>query len=102
ERPSLPVTRLTGEVVGEVQGDSLATLAGRAALALARSEIDSVVVFPSQATLAFGAGRMVVDSLRLETSAARLTARGGLGLVPGVSDTLRYAVVVDSLGGLRP
>lgn len=102
ERPRLPATRLTGEVVGDVHGDSLATLAGRAVLALARSSIDSVAVFPSQVALAFGGGRMVVDSLRLETSAGRLTARGALGLVPGVSDTLRYAVAVDSLGGLRP
>jgi len=35
------------------------------------------------------------------SSAAGLRARGALGLVPSVTDTLRFVATADSLGGLR-
>jgi translocation and assembly module TamB len=63
--------------------------------------IDSVRVYPSNAHVRFADGRVLVDSLRIRTSAATLTATGGIGLPKGWSDTLRYSLVVDSLGGLR-
>jgi translocation and assembly module TamB len=44
---------------------------------------------------------MYIDTLRVESVAATITAAGALGLSPGVSDSLQYRVVVDSLGGLR-
>ncbi|MBX6332546.1 MAG: translocation/assembly module TamB domain-containing protein, partial [Gemmatimonadaceae bacterium] len=102
ERPAIPVTRLTGTMTGTVRGDSIANLDGTATIALDRSRIDSLAVDPSAATLAFGGGRVRVDSLRLETSGGRIAAHGALGLSPRVSDTLHYVVTVDSLGGLRP
>lgn len=96
------VTHLNGSWRSDVHGDSLATLAGTLDLALDRSRADSVRIFPSVASLAFADGHMRVDSLRLETSAVTLTARGALGLTPISSDTLHYTLLVDTLGGLRP
>lgn len=101
-RPALPSTRLTGTLTADVSGDSLSDLAGTLDVALERSRVDTLRIQPSLARLAFSSGRLRVDSLRLETSAATLTAQGALGLVPGAVDTLRYAIAVDSLGGLRP
>ncbi len=100
-RSTLPSTRLTATFTGDVRGDSLANLAGTAVVAVERSSIDSVRVYPSAARLAFGGGKVLVDSLRLETSLATLRARGALGLAPGISDSLTYTVSVDSLGALR-
>jgi translocation and assembly module TamB len=100
--PSLPSTLLNGRFVTALRFDSLANMRGTLAAALGRSIVDSVRVFPSGALLRFADGRLTVDSLRLETTAALVTAQGGLGLVPGVDDSLRVSVVADSLGGLRP
>src|SRR3712207_1146797 len=77
-------------------------MVGTLGIELDRSRVDSVRVFPSGARLEFDGGRLRVDTLRLETSAALLTAVGGIGLHAAASDTLRYTVIVDSLGGLRP
>ncbi len=98
----LPAGSLTGNYEVNVSGDSLADLAGSANLAMERSEFDGVHVFSSRAHLRFADGRIHVDTLRLETSAATLRAYGALGLSEGVNDSLRYEVTVDSLGGLRP
>lgn len=102
ERPELPPTLLAGSYMMDVSGDSLANLDGRASVTLDSAHVDSLVVGQSSAALAFGAGRMRVDSLRIATSAANVEASGGLGLAAGVTDTLHYTVTVDSLGGLRP
>ena len=102
ERPELSQTRLTGSYTIDVSGDSLANLDGSATLSIDSARVDSIAVWRSSAALAFGAGHMRVDSLRIATSAASVEASGGLGLAAGVKDTLRYTVTVDSLGGLRP
>ena len=99
---TLPTTRLNVSYRGDLRGDSLANLVGALALDADRSRFDSLRVFPSLARLRFDAGRLALDTLYLETTAASVSAKGALGLVPGVSDTLRYWVLVDSLGGLRP
>jgi translocation and assembly module TamB len=102
ERGDLLPMRLNGRFDADLRGDSLPTLDGALSIELERSRVDSLLVNHSLATLAFGDGRMRVDSLDLSLSAGRVRASGALGLTPSVSDTLRYSVVVDSLGGLRP
>lgn len=102
ELPSLPSTLLNGRFVSALRFDSLANMRGTLAASLGRSVVDSIRVFPSGALLRFADGRLLVDSLRLETTAALVTARGGLGLHAGAVDSLRLTIVADSLGGLRP
>ncbi|MDE3214851.1 MAG: translocation/assembly module TamB domain-containing protein [Gemmatimonadota bacterium] len=99
---NVPAGSLNGSYDVDLTGDSLANLAGAASAALERSEFDGVHLFGSRARVRFDGGRVRVDTLRLETSAATVTASGGLGLQPGVVDTLNYDASVDSLGGLRP
>jgi translocation and assembly module TamB len=101
ERPSLPATRLTGVFGGDLRGDSLANLSGTLDVALERSMVDSVRIFPSTARLAFGGGTVRVDSLFVESSLASLTASGAFGLARGITDSLRYTIKIDSLGALR-
>ena len=100
-RPDLPATRLDARARPDLAGDSLATLAGALAIDIDRSDVDGTRVYPSRARLRFADGRVLVDTLRLETSAAQVVATGALGLRAGVVDSLAYVVTVDSLGGLR-
>ncbi len=98
---AMPQTQLNGEALPKLRGDSLATLDGTLAIDLGRSFVDSVRVYGGTARLRFGAGRMTVDSLALESVVASLTARGMLGISPEVRDSITFAVWADSLGGLR-
>ena len=100
---ALPRGWITGTYQLDVRGDTndIGTLRGRAATQIERSEFDGNRVFPSHAVFHFADGRAYVDTLRIESVAATITAQGALGLTPRVTDTLRYRVVVDSLGGLR-
>ena len=100
-RPDLPATRISARAAPDLVGDSLATLAGSLAIDVERSDIDGTRVYPSRARLRFADGRLLVDTLRLETAAAQLVAFGALGLHRGVVDSLAYEITVDSLGGLR-
>lgn len=102
DRDNVPSGSLTGNYTIDMRGDSLANLTGSASVSMERSEFDRVHVFASRARLQFGDGRMRVDSMRLETSAATVTADGALGLHAGIADSLRFDATVDSLGGLRP
>ncbi|HET7585785.1 MAG TPA: translocation/assembly module TamB domain-containing protein [Gemmatimonadaceae bacterium] len=104
DRPTLPGTRITGDVAGVLRGDSLGDLAGQLAVVLDRSYVDSLLIYPSTAGLSVENGRAVVDSLRLETAAATLTATGSLGLVrhAGTADTLHYLVAVPDVAVLAP
>jgi translocation and assembly module TamB len=101
-RADLLTSRITGQYRADLSGDSLANLDGTLAVDLDRSTVGGVRIFPSTARLAFGDGRVRVDTLRLETTAATVTASGTLSLGPRRPDSLRYTLVVDSLGGLRP
>ncbi len=104
DRPTLPATRLTGTFAGVLRGDSLADLDGRLALALDPSSVDSLAIYPSAAGFRVAGGRAVVDSLRLETAAATLTATGSLGLVRDsvAADTIHYLLAVPDLAALAP
>ena len=92
---------ITGRYELALRGDSLANLDGTAAVEIARADVDGLRFFPSTARLRFAERRVFVDSLRVETTAATVLARGALGLPHGVSDSLRFRIFMDSLGGLR-
>lgn len=98
---TLPRTSLNGRAELDVRGDSLANLAGRVDALLDRSLADGVRVFPSHASMRFANAMVTIDSLRIETAAAVVRAMGGFGLAATTSDSLRFAVRIDSLGGLR-
>jgi translocation and assembly module TamB len=98
-----PTTRLAGRFEVDARGSAPADLAGSLALALDRSTIAGARVYDGVARLRFDAGRLLVDTLGVESTAGELAASGALGLGPGgAADTLRVVARVDSLGGLRP
>lgn len=99
---SMAAGSITGNYDLNLGGDSLADLEGTAGLTLERSEFDRVHIFSTRVWLRFADGRMHVDTLDMQTSAANMKAHGALGLRAGIFDTLAYSVIVDSLGGLRP
>ena len=97
-----PQTNLTGVAEVDLVGDSLANYRGSLDLQLERSLIDSIRVYAgARALLRFGDGRLGVDTLHVETALASIAAKGALGVVPGVSDSLAFSVTADSLGALR-
>lgn len=99
--PRLPRTTLALRNQLDLDGTGLADLAGTIRADLGRSEIGGVRAYGGAFGLRFAAGRLGVDTLRLETAAGQVAASGGLGLTSGARDSLRLAVTVDSLGGLR-
>jgi translocation and assembly module TamB len=101
ERKTIRPGTVSGHYNIDVVGETPAKLVGSADVTLERTIFDSVRVYESQAHVRFGGGKMTVDSLRLRTAAATITATGGIGLPKGTSDTLSFKVMVDSLGGLR-
>lgn len=102
-RERIPDGFLTGSYQLDIRGDTndLGTLTGVASALLERSELAGIRVFPSRVRARFADGRMMVDTLRIESTAARVDASGVLGLTQAASDSLHYLVSIDSLGGLR-
>jgi translocation and assembly module TamB len=100
-RADAPTGAINGRYEVDLVGDSLATLTGSSSIALDRSVFDGLRVYSSNARLRFGSGRVLVDTLRVETMAANIVAGGALGLPGGPRDSLSFRVYVDSLGGLR-
>jgi translocation and assembly module TamB len=98
---ALPATSLSAEGSVNAVGAGAADLGGSLALTLQRSVVDGTRLFGGAARLAFRDGRVEVDTLDVESTAARLTAAGALGLTAARADSLRVRVVADSLGGLR-
>jgi translocation and assembly module TamB len=103
DRANVPTGFVTGDYQFAVRGDTndLGTLVGSAAMQVERAELDGIRVFPSRAHARFADRRMYVDTMRVESVAATLTATGAIGLAERTPDTLSYTVSVDSLGGLR-
>src|SRR6185437_1177776 len=97
-----PVAPLSGHYDVDVSGASARSLRGSADLSIERTRLDSILVYPSHASVRFADGRMLVDSLRLHTKPAMIVASGGIGLPGGRADSLRYTISIDSLGGFRP
>lgn len=98
-----PAGFLTGTYQLDVRGDTndLGTLRGSASAFIERSEIAGARVFPSRVRARFADGRVFLDTLRIESTAARIEGSGALGLTDRVRDSVRYVLTVDSLGGLR-
>ncbi|MBI3792976.1 MAG: translocation/assembly module TamB [Gemmatimonadetes bacterium] len=101
QRRSVPSTSLFGSFVLDVSGDSLANLAGTAAVDAGRGLVEGSRLYSLRASLAMADGRLRVDTVRAEGAALSLSAGGGLGLVSGQSDSLRILAFADSLGGFR-
>jgi translocation and assembly module TamB len=103
ELPNVPKGWMTGTYQIDVRYDTtdMGTLVGSAATQIERAEIDSNRIFASRFRARFSDRRMYLDTLRVESVAATLTAAGTLGLAERTDDSLQYQVVVDSLGGLR-
>ncbi len=100
-RAGAPTGPLTARATLDLEGDSIGDLAGSAVAELERSLVDGFRVVAAQVTLRFVGGEMLVDSLDADWALGSLRVVGGLGLVAAVSDTLRLAAALDSLGGLR-
>lgn len=66
------------------------------------SRIADVRVFGGALYARFDSGLVRIDTMTVESSALRMTARGGLGLVATRTDSLQFTAMIDSLGGLRP
>jgi translocation and assembly module TamB len=101
ERATLPITQLNGRVDTDVRGDSVSNLDGRLALSFDRSRADSLRIESGTAQVSFRDGMASVDSLSVLSPSLTVTARGGIGLRADRSDSLRFRVTADSLGGLR-
>lgn len=101
--PLYPITALS--LAGELalRGADLASLRGPLRATVDQfSRVSDVRIFGGTALVAFDSGQLRVDTLAIESSALRMTARGGIGLVASRRDSLAFTVFVDSLGGLRP
>src|SRR5690349_8104669 len=61
----------------------------------------STSIRPSRVRLAFGNGRVRIDTVAIASNRFTLAAAGRLGTAAGVRDSLTYHFVVDSLGALR-
>lgn len=101
QRNDLPSTSLAGRAAFDMHGDSIANLSGSLTVDLDQSRIEPVDVSGASGSFSFGDGRMHIDTLNVVSSVAHVAAKGALGLAPNVIDSLRYAVFIDSLGGLR-
>ncbi|NUQ19560.1 MAG: translocation/assembly module TamB [Gemmatimonadaceae bacterium] len=102
ERADGPKTDISARFDTDVSGDSLANFTGRIAADLVGgSMVDGVRLFSGRARMDAANGKLRVDSLALESTAATVFASGGIGLADGTRDSLRFALFVDSLGGLR-
>jgi translocation and assembly module TamB len=103
DNSKVPVGTTSGHYDIDVAGKTVAALQGSAHLDIERTVIDSIPVYPSYASVRFADGKLFVDSLRVRTAAATLTAFGAIGLPKGQRDSLTFKVTADSLGGLlRP
>ncbi|WP_337169279.1 translocation/assembly module TamB domain-containing protein [Gemmatimonas aurantiaca] len=99
----LPVTALSMAGQVHMEGEFLSTLRGPLTATVDQfSRVSDARVFGGTAAFRFDSGHVFIDTLAVESSALRLTARGGLGLEQSRRDTVHFVVHVDSLGGLRP
>ena len=99
--PRIPATSLNAGGTVDARGSTLADLGGALALTLERSVVDGTRLYGGRARVDFADGLLRVDTLDVESTVARLTAAGALGLSAARTDSLRVRVLADSLGGLR-
>ncbi|HEY0930710.1 MAG TPA: translocation/assembly module TamB domain-containing protein, partial [Gemmatimonas sp.] len=98
-----PVTTLSMAGTVHMEGEVLSTMRGPLSATLDQfSRVADARVFGGTAAFRFDSGHVFIDTLAVESSALRLTARGGLGLEQSRRDSVHFTVHIDSLGGLRP
>lgn len=98
-----PVTTLSMAGTVHMEGEVLSTMRGPLSATVDQfSRIADARVFGGTAAFRFDSGHVFIDTLAVESSALRLTARGGLGLDQSRRDSVHFTVQIDSLGGLRP
>lgn len=98
-----PLTNLSLTGAVDINGAALSSLRGTVQASLSQfSRVADVRVFGGGMFARFDSGHVRVDTLNIESSALRITARGGLGLLAARADTLQFSAAIDSLGGLRP
>ena len=99
----VPLTRLSLAGDLAVRGADLLSLRGPLRASIDEfSRVADVRVYSGSAHMTFDSGLVHIDTLAMESSAMRVTARGGIGLVAGRPDTLQFTAAIDSLGGMRP
>jgi translocation and assembly module TamB len=99
----MPVTSLSMSGTVDVQGEFLSTMRGPVRATIDQfSRIADARLYGGSAAVMFDSGHVRIDTLTVESSALRVTARGGLGLDAARRDSVFFTVIVDSLGGLRP
>lgn len=92
---------LVGDVA--VTGANMGSMRGPMRVSIDQfSRVADIRVFGGTLHARFDSGQVHIDTMTIESSALRLTARGGLGLVASRSDSLHFTAAIDSLGGLRP
>jgi len=102
ERQTIPTGKLTGKYEADLSGPTAALLRGFVGFELDSTTFDRVRVYSTRGRVELADGRMrIVDSLRVQTAAGLVVARGGFGLPKGQPDSLDISVTIDSLGGLR-
>ncbi len=101
--PNMPSGWVTGAYQIDVRYDTtdFSTITGMAAAQVERAELDSNRIYPSRFRARFAEGRMFLDTLRVESAAATVTADGVIAMKQRSADSIRYSISVDSLGGLR-
>ena len=92
---------LTSQIVPDMRGDSLELFEGTAHAEVDGTKFGDLEIARGRTTLAFGGGRVRVDTLVLESGGVHLEGRGALGLRRGQDDTVRVTLVADSLDQLR-
>jgi translocation and assembly module TamB len=102
ERQTIPTGRLSGKYEADVSGPTAALLRGFVGFELDSTTFDRMRVYATSGRVELADGRMrIVDSLRVQTAAGLVVARGGFGLPKGQPDSLDISFTIDSLGGLR-
>ncbi|HEV8446125.1 MAG TPA: translocation/assembly module TamB domain-containing protein [Gemmatimonadaceae bacterium] len=100
-----PVTSLTGTVTAVGRGTDLPTLTSKVAADLSGSHViqgaDSIGIDSLSLRATAANGDAKIQRLVATAEQTRATASGGIGLVSNKIDSLRYTVIVDSLGALN-
>ena len=98
-----PITSLSMLGTVDLSAATIETLRGSLRASVDQySRVADARLFGGTAVVHFDSGHVRVDTLAIESSVVRLTAQGGLGITAARRDSLAIAMVVDSLGGLRP
>lgn len=98
-----PITSLSMLGTVDLSASTIETVRGSLRATVDQfSRVADARLFGGTAVVFFDSGHVRVDTLTIESSAVRLTAQGGLGITAARRDSLSIAMIVDSLGGLRP